>query len=88
MNKKQIKNWEATRSKGKKRFVLISGVLNWGVLTAILWSLVMSYTSGSRFLNYFLIAIVVFPIGGVLFGHVTWNFMEKKYLKEKSKKTK
>ena len=31
--------WEATRRKGLLRFVLLAGVLGWGVSVAALWSL-------------------------------------------------
>ncbi len=31
-----MEKWAKTREKGKQRFVLVNGVLGWGVTTAIL----------------------------------------------------
>ena len=59
---------------GRTRFVLIYGVLFWGLVTAVVWSLLMSKLDPAQFMNWLLIAIVVFPIGGYVFGRFLWAF--------------
>ena len=78
-----IEKWAKTREKGKQRFVLINGVLGWGVTTAILWAALMEYIEPSE--NIWvrpIIALFIFPIAGVAFGHLMWKKSEKAYDKE------
>lgn len=78
-----MEKWAKTREKGKQRFVLINGVLGWGVTTAILWAALMEYIEPSE--NIWvrsIIALIIFPIAGVAFGHLMWKKSEKAYDKE------
>lgn len=80
-----LDKWEKTRKKGKNRFIWINGVLGWGVTTAILWSSMMEVFEPSEEIWVRpLIALVVFSIGGIAFGHLIWNQAEKKYAQRKS----
>ncbi len=83
MNEKQLKKWEKIRNKGKMRFILVNGVVYWGVFTALLWSFFMAKMSGTPFLSYFCVAIIMFPVGGLAFGFLVWKMSEKKYLTAK-----
>ena len=77
--------WAKTREKGKQRFVLVNGVLGWGVSTAILWALLMEFLDPLE--NIWVrptIALIIFPIAGIAFGHLTWNKSEKTYEKHVS----
>lgn len=81
MNSKN--KWEETRNKGKARYILFHGVLGWGVPTAILWSILMEFISPTdAFWQRLLIALILFPIGGIAFGYFTWIASESKYKKE------
>lgn len=76
--------WEATRRKGLLRFVLLAGVLGWGVSVAVLWSLLMSaLMHAGSFLGWFGRAIILFPIGGVFWALAVWYLTERKYAREK-----
>lgn len=69
--------WAKIREKGKQRFVLVNGVLGWGVPTAILWALLMEFLDPLE--NIWVrptIALIIFPIAGIAFGHLTWNKSE------------
>ena len=58
-------------SKDKIKFVIKYGILAWGVPLAVIWSFILSLNSSislEDFLRHFLYAIIVFPIGGLLFG--------------------
>ena len=80
-----MEKWAKTREKGKQRFVLVNGILGWGVTTAILWSVLMELIEPSQ--NIWVrptIALIIFPIAGIAFGHLTWNKSEKAYEKATS----
>jgi len=75
-----VEKWEKTRQKGKEKYVLVNGVLGWGVTTAIIWSVLMEMFQPSE--NIWvrpLIALIIFPLGGIAFGYLTWNASEKQY---------
>lgn len=76
----KYKKWEITRRKGKKRFMIINGALAWGIPTAVLWILGMSYMN-PEFSTLFMsiVALIVFPIGGLLWGKFMWEWTEKAY---------
>ncbi|MGQ8366194.1 hypothetical protein [Glaciecola sp. 1036] len=81
-----LEKWEQTRAKGKTRFVIMKGVIGWGVTTAILWSIIMAFVAPTD--NLWLrplLALVLFPLGGIAFGHFAWQSAEKKYAKSKAK---
>ncbi|KTF07072.1 conserved hypothetical protein, membrane [marine sediment metagenome] len=80
-----MNKWAKIRKKGKQRFVLVNGVLGWGVTTAILWSVLMELIEPSQ--NIWvrpIIALIIFPIAGIAFGHLMWNKSEKAYEKATS----
>ncbi len=77
--------WAKIREKGKQRFVLVNGVLGWGVPTAILWAVLMELLDPSE--NIWvrpIIALIIFPIAGIAFGHLMWNKSEKIFEKQTS----
>lgn len=62
----------------RSQYVLRYGVLGWGIPTAILFALVQTYRSGSDgFLTQLIPALILFPLGGILFGRMMWWMMEK-----------
>ena len=81
MKEKGIKNWEKIRSKGKQHFIWIKGVLSWGILTAILWFIIMEIIMPfeNKFIGL-LLALFLFPIGGYFWGLWVWKIAEKKYI--------
>lgn len=80
MKQAELEKWEKFRKNGRKNYVIKIGVLSWGVSTAILWSVIMHIMHPQE-LWYVrpLIALVLFPIGGIFFGLWTWKINEKKY---------
>ncbi|HFB66818.1 MAG TPA: hypothetical protein ENJ60_14900 [Aeromonadales bacterium] len=89
MNQGQYQNWSKLRKNGAKHFIWFRGVLAWGLLTAILWSGLMPvlYPVGNN-LQRFLIALLLFPMGGFFWGLWVWKINEKKYLATKSEEQK
>ena len=79
MNQSQFEKWSKTRRIGRNRFILIYGVLIWGITVAIFWSVIMNYLMGWSFIPLLLGALVVFPVGGYFFGSAVWNQGESRF---------
>jgi hypothetical protein len=62
----------------RSQYVLRFGVLGRGIPTAILFALIQSYRLGSDgFLLQLIPALIIFPLGGILFGRLMWWLMER-----------
>jgi hypothetical protein len=87
MSEKQREKWAKTREMGRTKFVLLHGVLGWGVSVAVGWSVAMTAMNGKwdQFPLTFLIAIIGFPIGGYVVGRVMWAQQEKEFAKSQPK---
>jgi hypothetical protein len=72
--------WVKLSKMGRSRFVLLYGILGWGIPTAILFTLLQSYQNGwDGFLFELIPALVIFPIGGYVWGRVMWKFLERRH---------
>lgn len=70
--------WTKIRERGRKRFVLLYGVLGWGVPTALLFTIWNGFAEGwDGLLAKLLISLVIFPIGGIFWGMLMWAFLER-----------
>ncbi len=81
MNNNQQQKLQSTFLKGKWHFIIVHGVIGWGLLTAILFSIVNYLTNDTQFLegmdNYF----IIFPIGGIAWGYAMWLRLYNQYHK-------
>ena len=82
MKDNQLKAWESTRTKGKLKFVVITGVLSWGLPMLIVMAFmhkpfVDGFISKAAIIHY-----VVWPLAGVVVGLLTWYLSERQYKKE------
>ncbi|MHC4375837.1 MAG: hypothetical protein ACYS26_04465 [Planctomycetota bacterium] len=64
----QAQRLERTIAKGRTRFILVRGVLGWGVTTAVLWSVLMAISEGWSPWSTLPTALALFPIGGYFWG--------------------
>ncbi|HCY87638.1 MAG TPA: hypothetical protein DHV36_21065 [Desulfobacteraceae bacterium] len=79
---------ERTISKGKLHYIIWNGVIGWGVLTAITFSLLQHFIGDKSFTEIIWISLTTFPIGGILWGLVMWPIINRKYRKISSDGTK
>ena len=77
--------WTKTRQMGRWRFVFLRGAIGWGVPIALVWSAVMARHGSTTFFGWLQIALVIFPIGGLVWGLVMWRVNEKRYLAERGR---
>jgi len=74
------KKWPEFQKLGRKQFILRYGVLGWGLPVAIGWSLSMAHQNGwNQFLFFFIPSLIVFPLGGILFGKLMWWWLQRKF---------
>ena len=79
---KEFKKWEVTRQKGKKKFILQTGVLAWGLPMFVVMTFFVNRQRGTALsLRMILLSAVIWAIGGACFGWAMWNVSEKKYQK-------
>ncbi|MFF2887364.1 hypothetical protein [Paenibacillus sp. NPDC057967] len=82
--------WELTRAKGKKNYVIWNGVVGWGIPAGLLFTAIWNYINHKEivfnqdFYQTLIISLVVFSLGGMIFGLWIWNWTEKMYRKVKS----
>jgi hypothetical protein len=92
MKETQRNKWESTRAKGKKNFVIFTGIIGWGIPTAILVTVISSLFENrtiilnQEFFRSLLSHIIITPICGILFGLWMWHWMEWTYKKSINKK--
>jgi membrane associated rhomboid family serine protease len=72
-------NWESTRKKGFLNFLLVRGILFFG-LTFTVVQMVIKLISGDT-IN-FIASIISGLIGGLIYGTSMWYFAEKRFKKE------
>jgi hypothetical protein len=66
------------------RFVVLIGVLYWGVTAAILFSIAMHFAeSNGAFLPLLARSLVTFSIFGIIWGVTVWFWTEHQYRKSK-----
>ena len=79
LDAKSYRRWQKSREGGKKRYVLLFGVLFWGLLTALLFSMLPLLFGNPFDWLKATIAFALFPVGGIFWGSYMWNHMEQRY---------
>lgn len=80
MKQSEKAKWEEIRGKGALRFILVYGVLAWGVGTAVLFTGLMWLLGGEDLARIARFSAIAFPIGGVAWGGIIWWLAERRYL--------
>ena len=62
----------------KKQYILQEGVLFWGVSTGIIFSIIQYVRLDDFDVFAVILALIIFPIGGISFGHGMWKFLMKR----------
>ena len=86
---RDLKNWEQLRQKGKGRFVLITGVLSYGVPMFVIMTFFVNRKSEVMPEPLRLaISLVIWLLGGAAFGWIMWKLNEGRYQKFLAKQAK
>ena len=73
--------WERMRARGRRHYILVYGVLVWGLGTGLLGS-ALHWIEGWPSFHFwpdFFVNLIVFALAGMLFGYWTWRVNESLY---------
>lgn len=77
------KRWSKIAKGGKTRFILLRGVVGWGlpmfVLMALVYPQVINTGTDSYNKNYLLMSAAIWLAGGYGFGWIMWHIGQKQY---------
>lgn len=83
MKSKGLQSWEITRATGMRRFVLMRGVLSYGLTMFVVMTFIVHRSDLS--VRFIAISALLWLVGGALFGVLTWLSMERLYRKAVAK---
>ncbi len=72
-----LARWQKIREQGPLRFIVVRGMLGWGLITAVLWCGLMMVFTEREFLPLLTAALIGFPIGGLVWVGAMWFMAEK-----------
>jgi len=75
--------WEQLRKKGKKKYILIHGLLLWGIPMSIVANTYLNFRGGIPWIPMIYYTTPIFLVASLLFGFLMWNYLEKRYQKLK-----
>ncbi len=79
---KELKKWEITRQKGKAKFILLNGVLAWGLPMFIVMTFFLNRRPDQMLsLTTVFVSAIIWALGGALFGWMAWTWAERRYKK-------
>ena len=79
MKPEVLARWEKTRAKGRTHYILVRGVLSYGL--AMFVAMTFFAHRGDLSPKFIGISAVAWLIGGALFGILTWYIFERQYRK-------
>jgi drug/metabolite transporter (DMT)-like permease len=77
MKPAQVARWGKVRAKGLGRFLLVTGLLGYGLPMFAIMTFVVDRRAHS--LPEVALAAAIWLVAGLLFGIVLWSFMERRY---------
>jgi hypothetical protein len=69
---------------GRTKFILLYGMLFWGVSTAVIVSLIEYFTGQAFSLLKLAIKLITFPIVGIGWGYAMWVYFQKQHEQNKT----
>lgn len=71
--------WEILRKKGKTKYILIHGLLLWGIPMSLIANAYLHFRGGIPWTPMVYYSTPIFLLLGLLFGYGTWKFLENRY---------
>ena len=79
MKPEALARWKDVRTRGRFRYILISGVLSYGLPMFIAMTFFVNRDDLSPV--FIGLSALLWAIGGAAFGAITWHTSERQYLK-------
>jgi hypothetical protein len=80
----RLARWQTTRQRGIVRYVIVNGILVWGLITGTLSGLVRWKFFGDPLQIALPLCLLLFSIAGICVGWASWRRMEKLYFASKA----
>lgn len=80
-----IRWWEPTREKGKANYILIHGVLLFGIPMLIFMSFITNPFANGLFSAAVLVHCMVWLVAGLVYGLIMWHWFEYRFTKARAK---
>lgn len=75
-----MKIWEKTRKMGKINYIILYGVLIWGIVAGLSFPFIQwIFLKQPLELHRFVMSLIVFQIIGIFVGNALWNKSERMY---------
>jgi hypothetical protein len=80
LNARRAACWEKTRAKGMAHFIIVRGILGWGLPTGLLVPLIHHLFFHSYYsMREATVSIIVYALAGISFGYWMWTYGENAY---------
>lgn len=77
-------DWPAIRRRGALNFVVRYGVFGWGLVTALLYTLIVAAAGAPDLRVQFFVAVLLFPMLGWPVGGAVWLLLERRHRRRAS----
>jgi len=86
MKNKQFESWKKSREQGKLKFVLLRGVLSWGIPMFLLMTFTLNKPETGFTPQFITINALIWALAGAVFGLTVWFIGENSFHKEVTKR--
>ena len=78
--RKQVEALSRTVAKGRRHYVLIHGVLFWGLTMALIHNIAMATTLGWH-VSRIVVSFLIYPLGGLFWASMMWRHLNRRLAK-------
>ncbi len=81
MKPKEVEQWKKAREKGMLRFILITGILSYGMPLFVVLNFMNPPKTPFSITDFIVTLLICAVAGGSAFGYILWVVQEKRYRK-------
>ena len=78
-----LQRWEATRARGRRHFVVVTGLLSYGLPMFLVMTFVVHRDRLSAL--FVAVSFLLWLLGGAAFGLLVWMFQERQYRRHRAR---
>ncbi len=82
MKEKEFETWQTTRQQGTFKFILIRGLLSWGLPMFVIMTFIVNRSEREFTALYLAVNAAVWGVAGIAFGALMWHITENRFNRE------
>lgn len=82
MKEKEFETWQTTRQQGKFKFILIRGLLSWGIPMFVIMTFIFNRSEREFTTLYLVVNAAIWGVAGIAFGALMWHITENRFNRE------